>query len=79
MTAEWLEYYNKERPRWRWVTRVLRCTGSLPSSRWRQIFGAIFPIRRGLRRYAPRPRSARAAEPALQNRAKNGLTSEVTG
>ena len=38
MTAEWLEYYNKER---------LRC--------------------------------ARAAEPALQNRAKNGLTSEVIG
>ena len=38
MTAEWLEYYNKERLR-----------------------------------------SARAAEPALQNRAKNGLTSEVTG
>ena len=36
----------------RWVTRVLRCTGSLPSPRWRRIFGAIFPLRRGSRRYA---------------------------
>ena len=33
MTAEWLKYYNKERPHWRWVTRDLSCTGSLPSPR----------------------------------------------
>ena len=78
MSAEWLEYYNKERPHWRWVTGVLSCTGSLPSPRWRRIFGAIFVLRRSLRRYTPRPRCAWAAAPTLQNRSKNGLTFEVT-
>ncbi len=41
----------------------------------RRIFGAIFPLRHGSRRFAPRPRYARDAMLTLQNRAKNGLTS----
>ena len=44
---------------------VLRCTGSLPSPRWRRIFGEIFPLRPQCLRYKIAP--------------KNGLTSEVAG
>ena len=75
MTAEWLEYYNRERSR---SSLNNKSPFKNRDASCRQIFGAIFPLRRSSWRYALRPRSARDAEPALQNRAKNGLISEDT-
>ena len=76
MTSEWMEYYNRERPH----SSLKNCSPLMYRENhappFRRIFGAIFPLRHGSRRYAPRPRYARDAMPMLQNRAKNGLTSE---
>ena len=71
MSAEWLEYYNKERPHSALGYRSPELYRKSAESPMAANFWSDF--------CAPAQLAAlHAAAPTLQNRAKNGLTSEVT-
>lgn len=78
MTSKWMEYYNRESPH----SSLKNCSllmyrennaCPLPADFF---WGAIFPLRHGSPHFASRPRCARDSMSTLQNRTKNGLTSE---
>ena len=75
MTAEWLEYYNRERQHSSLNNRARYSTGKNREAPCRRIFGAIFSASA---QFAALGTQSLHAEPTLQNRAKNGLTSEDT-
>ncbi|MBQ8478965.1 MAG: integrase core domain-containing protein [Akkermansia sp.] len=66
MTSEWMEYYNRERPH----SALKNCSPLMYrenlATPCRRIFGAIFPLRHGSRRFAPRPRYHAYATKSLQ-------------
>ncbi len=71
MTAKWLEYYNRERPHNKSPLQYREESGNTMAANFWRDFSASAQL-------AARPRSDRDAEPTLQKRAKNGLTSEDT-